>query len=109
MTEGIDALNAVAIALSIAVGLITVLGGAIAWFGGIRVLKHQVAQLEKAQVALSEAQDTGLALRVAALEKWIADFGDAEQIRQWGVIKETVPELKEAVKEIRRRIEDLER
>jgi hypothetical protein len=109
MTEDPDTLNTLAMTLSITIGLLTVLGGAITWFSGIRVLKHQVQQLEKTQAALTEAQDSGLALRVGNIEKWINDFGDAEQIRQWGMIKETVPELKEMVKELRSRLDKVER
>ena len=95
-------LEQIAVIVSILTGLFAVLGAAATWFGGIRVLKHQVAKLEA-------AHDTGLAIRVTAIEKWIDDFGNAEQVRTWGAIKEAVPELQTEMRDLRSRIVQLEK
>ena len=86
----------------------TVLVAAIGWFGGIRVLKYQVQQLQRSVETMAAQQDSTMAVRVDKIEKWIEDTGSAEQVRAWGHIREVVPKLQERYEELGRRVTQLE-
>ncbi len=102
-------LEQIAVLVSLIAGLAGLISGIGAWMGGVRVLKHQVSKLEQGLEKIAEAQDTGLAIRVTQVEKWIADTGNADEVREWGFIKRQVPKNTEGIKELTDRITELER